>query len=88
MTVKLLDCVRAVSCLSYCMGSNRVFAGLRRRWAPAKLFNEQLSKLAESEQNIRHLNRLQGLIEDGMALQVRAPCEGVRLFSACCLCAF
>ena len=62
------------------MGSCRVFAGLRRRWAPAKLFNEQLSKLAESEQNIRHLNRLQGLIEDGMALQVRAPCEGVRLF--------
>lgn len=42
------------------------------RWAPAKLFHEQLSKLAESEQNIRHLRRLQGLIEEGMALQVRS----------------
>ncbi|CAM9390553.1 unnamed protein product, partial [Scytosiphon promiscuus] len=42
-----------------------------KRWAPAKLFHEQLSKLAESEQNIRHLRRLQDRIEEGMALQAR-----------------
>lgn len=41
------------------------------RWAPAKLFHEQLSRLAESEENVRHLGRLQERIEEGMALQVR-----------------
>ncbi|CAN0370372.1 unnamed protein product [Ectocarpus sp. 12 AP-2014] len=42
-----------------------------QRWAPAKLFHEQLSKLAESEQNVQLLGRLQEKIEEGMALQVR-----------------
>ncbi|CAM9335695.1 unnamed protein product [Pylaiella littoralis] len=42
-----------------------------QRWVPAKLFHEQLSKLAESEQNIRHLRRLEDRIEDGVALQAR-----------------
>ena len=40
------------------------------RWAPAKLFHDQLSKLAESEQNIQHLSRLQDRIREGMALEV------------------
>ncbi|CAM9798757.1 unnamed protein product [Ectocarpus sp. 13 AM-2016] len=43
-----------------------------QRWAPAKLFHEQLSKLAESEQNVQLLGRLQEKIEEGMALQVRS----------------
>ncbi|CAM9507224.1 unnamed protein product, partial [Sphacelaria rigidula] len=41
-----------------------------QRWAPAKLFHEQLSLLAESNENIEHLKKLWAKIQDGINAQV------------------
>lgn len=40
------------------------------RWTPAKLFHEQLSLLAESNENIEHLRKLWAKIQEGISAQV------------------
>lgn len=40
------------------------------RWGQARIFHDQLSQLAESEDNISHLRRLAARIEEGMEAEV------------------